>query len=187
LRTVVFVKGEYWIVRDLIDGQETHEVTICWQFLPGLVELDRRTLAAACVDARGPRFDLIPLFGTGSCFVEQFTGALHPPRGWFSIGGADLPGTTVQYHVAGTLPMTLVWILLPFRGKRSSGIKALRTDDPTEKVSLEIRFPGPNTDLISFGRPTQQDLLMGEDRLHGTVNFRRIHRNGPGEGAETDP
>jgi len=178
LRTAIFVKGEYWIVRDVIDGPTTREVAALWQFLPGRVQLDIRTLVASCVDARGPSLELIPLQGSADCFVEQCTGMIHPPEGWFSLGGTDLPGTTLRYHLVGTFPLVAVWILLPFRGGLLSGVQATRADRLAETVSLEIRFPERHTDLVSLKRPTKEDLQAGGDRLHGTVKFRRTRSNG---------
>lgn len=178
LRTVIFVMKEYWIVRDVVAGSRANDVTVLWQFLSDRVEVDIRMLAVSCGEGPGRGFGLIPLHGSAPCSVEQFTAALHPPRGWFSLGGADVPGTTVQYQVRGAIPMVLVWILLPLQSQTLSGLSATREDQPSEIVSLEIRLPAGHTDFVSLRTPSEQDLRMGKDKLHGAVKFRRIRSNG---------
>ncbi len=173
LRTVIFVKPDYWVVRDLVTGQGNHEVTACWQFMPGRVEIDMKSLAARCVDATGPRFELIPAAGPHVIEIEQSSGASHPPRGWFSVGGRDLPGTTVQYHVRGGFPLTLLWVLFPFDGRPVSGVKASRTDRGTDHVCLELEFPDARRDAIALTNPQSEDIVAGDERLHGCIEFAR--------------
>lgn len=176
--TIIFVRPEYWIVRDLIVGEGIREVTGCRQFFPGRVEIDIETLAARCTDARGPGFELIPLVGSLSLEIEQFTGAMGPPRGWVSIDGSDFPGTAFRYNVKGTLPLCLIWILLPFSGRPFSGLQATRVDEEAGETSLEIRSTDGRLDLFTLVRPTKEDILASGDRVHGRIRLKRSHRDG---------
>ncbi|MEW6533725.1 MAG: alginate lyase family protein [Thermodesulfobacteriota bacterium] len=113
-RKVIFVREQYWVVWDAIDGEGEHEVTACWQFAPGRVEMDLKTYTARCVDEHGPRFELIPALHGAMPEIQVFTGAVVPPRGWVSKNGTDLPATTVMYGIRAALPLVLTWLLLPF-------------------------------------------------------------------------
>ena len=120
-RTVAFVRPDYWIVHDWVSGRGTHEITVCWQFFPGRVEVDLETLVARCVDIRGPRFEIVPLQGGLDMQVEYSAGLLNPPRGWVSLGGADYPAPNVRYSIAAELPIQIAWLLLPYAGRPVSG------------------------------------------------------------------
>jgi len=124
-RDVVFVRREYWIVRDVVTGAGVHEITVCWQFAPGRVDIDLKTYASFFSDPRGPGLEIAPVLGLYDVVVEMATGSIRPPRGWVSMSGADFPATTCRYTVAAELPMTLVWLLVPFVGPR---VKPVRTD-----------------------------------------------------------
>ncbi|MEJ2717663.1 MAG: alginate lyase family protein, partial [Deltaproteobacteria bacterium] len=140
-RTVLFVVPAYWIVRDTVSGEGAHDVTTCWQFLPGRVEIDIRSFILQSIDARGPGFQLIPFTGSHTLEIEQCTGTLHPPRGWVSIDGTDVPGTHVRYSLRGTLPLTMNWVLLPVWGSPRSAVQVSQAAEGTESVSFHIRFP----------------------------------------------
>jgi hypothetical protein len=152
VRTVVFVKPDYWIIRDLAKGEAEHEISACWQFYPSRVEVDIKTLGARCVDARGPGFEVLPLLGANRADVEISTGLLSPPRGWVSLNGSDVPGTSCFYLMKATLPVSLVWLLLPVDKGPVSGVKATRRDSAEGEVHLEIQFPEGRTDMITLGK-----------------------------------
>jgi hypothetical protein len=148
-RTIVFVNDEYWLVKDAVTGSGEHEISVCWQFFPGRVETDIKTLASRYVDARGACFELIPLQGEAPVEIEIFTGSLHPPRGWVSVSGADQPGARCAYTIRATLPTCLIWLLLPFSGRKASRIKAARQEVKGE-IQIEIVFPEGHKDVIFF-------------------------------------
>ena len=147
IRTVIFIKEEYWIVRDLVIGSGEHELTGCWQFLPGRVETDINTLTARYMDARGAGFELIPLLGKVSVEMEVSTGSLHPPRGWGSVNGSDQPATRCAYTLRTQLPVSLAWLMLPVAGQKASKVKASR-HEAENGVSVEIVFPQSHKDFI---------------------------------------
>lgn len=165
-RTVVFVNDEYWLVKDVVTGSGEHEINVCWQFFPGRVETNIKTLASGYVDARGACLELIPLHGQAPVELEVFTGSLHPPRGWVSVNGADQPATMCAYSVRATLPTCLIWLLLPFSGKQKSGVK-VSTQNVKGGIEVEIIFPAGHMDII----------VLGEEiaRAEGGVKIERVN------------
>ncbi|MBM3299771.1 MAG: heparinase II/III-family protein, partial [Deltaproteobacteria bacterium] len=147
-RSVIFVRAAYWIVRDMIKGDGEHEVTACWQFFPGRVEMVLETSAAEFVDARGPGMKLMPLLGSAESQSEIAVGLTRPPRGWVSVEGADLPATSLQYTIHTGPEATLIWLIIPFRAKQDSRVKASRFDSDDHCVTLDICFPSGVKDLI---------------------------------------
>lgn len=150
-RTVSFVRGKYWIVRDTAQGEGEHEITVCWQFAPGRVDMDLNTFGARFVDLRGANFEIIPLYGSNRPEIEVFTGSFRPPRGWVSVHGADMPATSCAYHFTAELPVTLVWILMPFSAGPACGVEARRVDNNADSSTIvEIVFPDGRVDEIDL-------------------------------------
>jgi hypothetical protein len=147
-RKVIFVREQYWVVWDTVDGEGEHEVTACWQFAPGRVEMDLKTYAARCVNEHGPRFELMPVLDSVMPEIQVFIGAFDPPRGWVSKDGADLPATTVMYSVRGRLPLVLRWLLVPFSGSQASGVQALCVDEDADGPEIEVSFPDGRVDRV---------------------------------------
>ena len=148
-RTIFFVKGEYWLIKDLVTGSGKHEITGCWQFVPGRVETDITTFASRYIDAHGDYFELIPLLGQTPVEMEVSTGSLHPPRGWVSLGGTDQPATRCAYTVRTSLPVCLAWLILPNLGKPKREVKAT-SSDVKNGLEIEITLPDGYRDEIYF-------------------------------------
>lgn len=112
-RTVLFISNQYWVVRDTAIGTGVHTLTACWQFFPGNVEMDTRTLIIRSLNRRGKGITLIPYAGFHSPEILSFKGNLNPPCGWVSINGEDIPAWHFRFSVQDLLPITLDWILCP--------------------------------------------------------------------------
>ncbi len=112
-RTVLFVARHYWVIRDTAIGTGIHTLTACWQFFPGNVEMDARTLIIRSMDQQGKGIALIPYAGFHQAGIQSFKGNLNPPCGWISINGEDIPASHFRFSVRAMLPVTLDWILCP--------------------------------------------------------------------------
>jgi Heparinase II/III N-terminus/Heparinase II/III-like protein len=150
LRTVYFVRGSYWIIQDKARGNGEHEITVCWQFAPGRVEMDLETFGARFIDLRGPSFEIIPLPGASRPEIEVFTGSFRPSRGWVSVDGSDMPATSCAYNFSAKLPLTLVWFLIPFSSGPTCGVQAKRLNNAGGSMTIEIVLPDGHVDLINL-------------------------------------
>jgi hypothetical protein len=156
-RTVHFVRGTYWIVQDEAGGTGEHEITVCWQFAPGRVEMDLETFGARFVDLSGPSFEIIPLLGSNRPEIEVFTGSFRPPRGWVSTSGTDIPATSCAYNFAAKLPITLAWLLIPYSGGPPCGVQAKRINNADGSLAVEVVFPEGWTDRFELIRSRQNN------------------------------
>ena len=173
MRTVVFVKSEYWIVMDTVQSSQNCEITACWQFLPGRVEIDLKTWAVLFHDARGPCFQIVPLLGDLDFVVEIATGMMKPARGWVSMDGADLPASHYRYTMAEIRNSSFVWLLLPHSSRADIKVKANRIDHG-DRVTIEIDFPQKCRDLIELHSPKLDDRGYPVDYSHAKTGFERI-------------
>jgi hypothetical protein len=163
-RTIFFVKGEYWLIKDLVTGSGQHEITGCWQFAPGRVETYMKNFGSRYVDGRGDYLELIPLPGQTPVEIEVTTGSLHPPRGWVSLGGTDQPATRCAYTARTSLPTCLVWVIVPILGKPKREVIAERRE-VTNGVKIEIILPDGHRDEINFS--------VGPGPIENSIRFER--------------
>jgi len=117
------------------------------------VDVDPRTHAAVCLDARGLGLELVPLLGAETPDVEIATGSPEPPRGWISMNGTDMPATACRYTVQATLPLTMIWLLLPLSGWQRVGATGKRTDRAEGDILVEFATPGGRKDVLTFPHP----------------------------------
>ncbi|MDQ7783607.1 MAG: heparinase II/III family protein, partial [Desulfomonilaceae bacterium] len=173
VRTVMFVENEYWLVRDVVSGTGSLDVTTCLQFAPGRVEMDHKTCILRFVDARGPGLLVIPLLGGLPYQVEIASGLTVPPRGWISWHGTDLPATSCRYTTTIPASATLLWLLIPVFGKSANTVEARRWDEDNT-FRVEVTFRQMHTDLISW-KSGEVDLEMPHQAMsHEGIRFSRI-------------
>ncbi len=173
VRTVLFVDNHYWLVRDMVSGTGNLEVTACWQFVPGQVEINHKTCVARFIDARGPGLLVVPLTGTLPYQVEMATGLTIPPRGWISSHGTDLPATSLRYAADISTSATLAWLLIPVFGKTADSINASRRDED-DTVRVEVAFENKFTDRISWQSQENDSRDPHRAMSHEGIRFSRI-------------
>jgi hypothetical protein len=178
-RSVIFIRGEYWVVTDEVECPPGRRVTVCWQFSPGRVELDPATSTALFLDANGPGLKLVSLVGSDDLQIETATGLMAPPRGWVSMGGSDFPAPSLTFTCATKPKATLAWLLLPFSGPPGSKIGVLRVDRQDHSIQLEITFPAGYTDYLSIA-PGRAGLTDADAKgFFERLTFQRAHRKAP--------
>lgn len=177
-RTIIFIKGEYWIVRDILTGSGIHEITACWQFFPGRVGIATDTKALTFLDARGPRFGFIPLLHNPEFKFETWVGSMQPCSGWVSLNGSDYPAASFAYSVSGSMPMTLAWLLVPFWGSPDLSIEAKRFDGIKGDVELKIVFSEGHEDSLRWEFPDLVNWGKGSRTVRDHFNFKRIKTTG---------
>ncbi|MBI4966066.1 MAG: alginate lyase family protein [Desulfomonile tiedjei] len=168
-RTVVFVRREYWVVRDVAFGEGSHEITACWQFFPGPVEVDSKTHVAVCLGPQGQGFELIPVPEQEEFRTEIVAGSLHPPGGWVSLNGADVPATAFRHTVRAPLPRTMIWLLLPFSGTPRSGVTVNRIDSGGGDILVEITLQGRETGSLAFPSPPADCAGITAEQMHAGI------------------
>jgi hypothetical protein len=176
-RSVVFVNGEYWVVRDHVSGPSDGEASTCWQFYPGRVEKEDDTGTVRRLTPGGPGFELTPLPGPVRIAVEMHTGSSDPPCGWVSRDGKDVPAPHFRYRWETAFPATVFWLLLPYEGDSVSGVRADRKDLEDGTVRICVMFPTGRADTVTFrppsGKPRQEDIS------HCKIEFTRLGGKDP--------
>lgn len=103
-RQVLFVKPDYWIVRDLLQSTGPHAYDLYLHLAPSEVEVVPPALAAR--------------FPSGAALLmlllEPQGAAISVEAGWVSLRyGTKTTAPVVRYHVEGAGPVTLTTVLFP--------------------------------------------------------------------------
>lgn len=175
-RSVIFVRGEYWVVSDTVESPSVQEMTACWQFCSGRVELEPATSAALFLDASGTGLKLVPLLGTDNLQIETATGLMTPPRGWVAMKGSDFPALSLTYTCATRPAAHFVWLLLPFSGQPASRIHASRSDREDHGIRLEVFFPAGYTDRLSILPVRAGSAEADATGFLDSLTFQRVKR-----------
>ena len=109
-RRVLFNKEEsYWIIKDILTGDGTHEFAIYFHFAPIEVELDIGLPLAVKTRVAGANLAVIPL-ETEGISLEIFDG-------WVSYRyGVKINAPVVKYIKTGHTPISFCNIIYPYTG-----------------------------------------------------------------------
>ena len=115
-RSVLFLKDDFWVVVDRIEGSGTHRIRLHWLGgdFPFRSGLDGQT-SLQLETPDGPFYLAVfnavgrPLSG------EIIAGQDDPPRGWLSrYYGEKVPVPSLSIEMSGRLPLTMVSLLGPY-------------------------------------------------------------------------
>ena len=150
-RTVIFVKGLFWIIRDFITGQGRHKISTLWKCYPSDVKVEESSLIATVTNELGLNFQIVPIFIRNGLSCNVWRGSHEPPRGWAAIDGKNIPAPLVEYSLSTDLPKVLFWGLFP--SCKSGGFPSLRNlaCSSEDEVSIEVQHPDSGLNKIRIG------------------------------------
>jgi hypothetical protein len=115
-RVMLAVRGEYWLLLDLLLGRGRHDIELPLHFHPSME-----------VTVHGPQLHAVSAGGVGATVVTCASSPLtvgtargqeDPIDGWFSAGyGRKTPSTTIRLRASGELPMWFAWLVVPFHAQ----------------------------------------------------------------------
>lgn len=152
-RRVLFVRREFWLVVDDIEGSGEHRVEQRFQFAPLPVTLE----PSGWVRARGNAGDCLWLRSQAAVplAVEAQVGASQPVAGWVSPNyGQRLPAPIVICSARARLPLRIVTLLLPLEG----------TVQAPPEVALVPGLDGVPAGII-LGPGNERILFEGDELL----------------------
>ncbi len=124
-RKVLWVKGEYWVVLDLLLGPGEHRLEQLWHFSPVVTSHDSAGVDPGVVKLTGNRTAVGKNPGVADIAVMQVGGAdlklrkekgkLNPHVGWTSLYGEN-PAWDVTFETTRSLPASFATVLFPLAG-----------------------------------------------------------------------
>lgn len=127
-RDILFVKPEYWLMYDVILGKGSHKININYHFNNEKVKLDDRTKIVDTCNRDNGNIRIIPIDSNGFQ-MEIVTGRVNPIQGWVSESyGEKRKATVLQYTKEGTIPLTFLTLLYPFKNSDNCPIQVESVD-----------------------------------------------------------
>ena len=141
-RTVVFLRNDYWVILDRIDGEGEHRLDILWHLKAKAAAQLPGTLAAHGTDPGVPNLLVVPAPHPGLA-LETVTGRHNPPLG-FAPASRKTPIPVLDYQLPIQGRATLAWVLFPY----SDGVPSVSLScrgEPTTARSSSSPIPAAGT------------------------------------------
>ncbi|MBN2288178.1 MAG: alginate lyase family protein [Candidatus Glassbacteria bacterium] len=170
-RKVLWVKGEYWVMTDLLTGEGTHRVEQVFHFSPVLREHSADGVDPGEVVLQGGRLAVsrnagvanlaVMQVGGGDLQARRQKGATGPHAGWTSLYGEN-PAWDVTFQAERGLPAALTVVLYPLHPGETS-VPALRTVRQDSRVAVFDLESDSHTDrvVLAAGREMSVDFEGG--------------------------
>ncbi len=125
VRTLLLVRGMYWVVFDEVRGEAANEMEARFQFVPLRLSIDRRRGLFRTMRLNLPNLELRILAPLGRPALSVATGQTRPVGGWVS-DGEDVPAPQARVKLtrdAAAPTLRLVTVVYPFAYGINSGIR----------------------------------------------------------------
>jgi hypothetical protein len=189
-RGVLFVKPDYWVVLDRLEGKGSHRLTRLFHLAPG----EARTVPGGAAGADSGMANLFLLAPEPDVVVSVVKGSEDPIQGWYSSGyNAKEPAPAILFEGTSNLPASLVTALIPARPGESAHATVDRIDLPGGGVLVIVTgggdeagedlivWPGPRSPAGSAGGLAwAAGLRVGLARIDAAGNA-RIWKVGEGD------
>lgn len=142
-RAVLFLRPDYWVVVDELEGEGRHAVEALWHFAPMEVVAEGARARARRGEAH---FEIVPLFAR-DLSARVVRGQRDPVQGWVAEHPKSLPAPCVLHRWEGELPMRQLWVLAPsWNTPLCPTLRTLRVEEAA--VSVEIGFANGARDML---------------------------------------
>ncbi|MFW5835860.1 MAG: alginate lyase family protein [bacterium] len=147
-RAVWFVKPDYWILSDLVEGEGVHTLEQLYHIPPVASQTGRIGPGELSADHDGVRtldrgranLHIVPVDRAGLA-VAAFHGETDPARGWYTMGG-ELPAWEVSLAVTEELPARMDAVLWPQPKSRHDAPQVTRLAASPRHTAIGIRANG---------------------------------------------
>ena len=173
-RTVVFVRPDYWVVVDRLLGEGRHTYDVLWHLNNDAADTDAGTQAAWGADEGVPSLLVTPA-GAEGLELEIVTGRHDPVLG-FAPTRRKKPIPVLDYRRNADGPLTLAWVLTPFRAGPPPVRATLQPADQAATVTIRH---STGTDVVFVAKRGESgELAPGTTRTRGRVAVVRMDTDG---------
>ena len=174
-RTVVFLRGDYWVVLDRLFAKGKHNYDILWHLNNKAASYNAKTLAAWGKDPKVANLLVTPT-STKNLKLDIVVGRDEPVLGFAPMRGKN-PIPTLDYKLQKTGDATLGWVLTPYRSAVPS-ITVSLVEHKGGSIITVVHPKGKDTIYIA-ARETTWPVKVGEKQI--TVAGVYVERTGPAD------
>ncbi len=167
-RRVLFLRPDYWLVTDEVEGEGEHDLAALFHFAPMQVAAEPETGRVRSERLNRPNLEIVPAPVGPLARPRLVTGRREPVQGWVVQGvrasvapgrpgrvgsgghdnGESVPAPTAVYEIRTALPWRAAWLLVPFVGRTAAEVEVRPAEAPEGCSALECCFPDGRSDLI---------------------------------------
>jgi hypothetical protein len=181
-RALVFIRPDYWLILDSVEGPGTHEAAALWHFLPMHVRADQpgaiiRTNRLTC-----PNLELICRGDWRQGRLEIVTGREKPVQGFVAIDQEVKPAPCAIVSRRQRLPLHGVTVAVPYATGSESHFQVETAPAGgargTAGMVITVARPGGITDRFLWRHTGKGILAAGDIRTDGLLSLVRTVSSG---------
>jgi len=164
VRAVVNLRGQYFVVVDMIESEAAVDASVLWHFHPDCT-VEQEGTSVLSTDAGKGNIRIIPA-GTVNWDIDLIKGAEEPAiQGWYSVRYNEKePCTVAVYKGKVTGYQTFAWVIIPDRGLVAEPDVTLMSS-PAGSVRLSIMPRGGERTEIAVRLAGTKPIPVGKDLL----------------------
>lgn len=158
-RSMVYVRGEFWIVVDRLQTDRPRNIETLWHWNPEC-QVQTGKDGRVFTENKGGNLQIIPV-ETPAWKVSQIKGQESPNiQGWYSKEYNQFePNTATIYSLELKSDDTFVWILWPSEGK-SPNIQANILSKDANAVKVKVTAPGKGSWIIEVPFLNSKEVVL---------------------------
>ncbi len=144
-RAIIFVRPDYYLLFDRVEGHNKHTVEALFHFMPVRVKIDGQRVRT---DREGKKnLELAPLNFGSTLTPRLITGQNHPVQGWIA-NRENMPAPCAIYRKKNAdLPLEFGHVMAPFASGRSAGLKIGRIKS-TNGHAFKLSWANGQIDIV---------------------------------------
>lgn len=162
IRSIWFVRDEYWLIFDRLSGRESHKVELNFHF-PDDVDVQIEEMTAVATGADNNALS-VACCSNADLQAATISGQTEPIQGWRSYNsGQKIAATTLSFQSASTLPLNICTAITPlaqpdatgpnvrFESSRHGSVAIVETTEWTDYLFRSSGQLGANSEFAGFG------------------------------------
>jgi len=153
-RSVMYLKGKYWIVLDHFETDRPHNIQALWHYAPdNIVSIDG--IESVSSNKNAPNLRIVPV-GNIPWDVEIIEGQEKPViQGWYSsVFGEKVTNPTMVYSANISQSSTFAWVMVPSRTEVAKVKVKMNVKDDLANITIS----NPNDSDINITMPLEKNL-----------------------------
>jgi len=179
-RSILFLRPDYWLMADELEGSGEHDLAALFHFMPMQVAAEPETGRVRSERLNLANLEIVPAAAAGSAPPRPriVCGTRQPVQGWVVCGGESLPAPVAVYEARAALPWRCLWLLVPFRGRVAAEVRVGALATSADCSALECVFPDGRRDLLLVRWAGAGEAGFGDWRTDGRFAAVRLDAGG---------
>ena len=184
-RAVIFVRGDYFLVFDYVEGEGHHKVESMLHFAPMPVFIDEEQATFRTFNQSPANLEVICLPGPPRPGMSVICGQNDPVQGWVALGwGHPAPAPVAIMTWERELPLLAGMLLIPYKEGRSAQLQVENLLCEGSAWAGQVNWPDGRHDLILLRFDGEDEVKL--DGLHTDARVAVVRMNAEGEVIATD-